>query len=66
MRTFQPRRSPKDHLRIAQDLLRNVETRLSEGKEKGTVLNVCMVALTNVVVGLALDYSDDRRRRNNQ
>jgi hypothetical protein len=66
MRTFPARRSSRDHFRIAQDLLRNAEQRLSDGKEKGTVLNVCMVALTNVVVGLALDYSDDRRRRNNQ
>ena len=66
MRTFPARRSPRDHFRIAQQLLTNAEQRLSAGKEKGTVLNICALALTNVVVGFALEFSDDRRRKNNQ
>ena len=66
MRTFPARRSPRDNFIIAQQLLTNAEQRLSEGKEKGSVLNICALALTNVVVGFALEFSDDRRRKNNQ
>lgn len=64
MRTFPARRSSRDHFRVSQDLLRAAEDRLSEGKEKGNILNMCLVALVNIAVGLALDYSDERRRRN--
>ena len=66
MRTFPARRSPRDHFRVAQELLSNAEQRLTEGKEKGSVINICALALTNVVVGFALEFSDARRRKNNQ
>ncbi len=62
MRTFTARRSTRDHLRVSQDLLNMAETRLSGGKEKGTVVNISMLAIANVVVGLALQFEEEKRR----
>jgi len=62
MRTFTARRSTRDHIRVSQELLNMAEKRLSDGKEKDTVVNISMLAIANVVVGLALQLEEEKRR----
>jgi hypothetical protein len=62
MRTFTARRSTRDHIRVSQELLNMAEKRLSDGKEKDTVVNISILAIANVVVGLALQLEEEKRR----
>ena len=62
MRTFTDRRSTRDHIRVSQELLNMAEKRLSDGKEKDTVVNISILAIANVVVGLALQLEEEKRR----
>ena len=62
MRTFTARRSTRDHIRVSKELLNMAEKRLSDGKEKDTVVNISILAIANVVVGLALQLEEEKRR----
>ena len=53
----------REHLRIAQELLQQSEAKFTDGREKPNASSLALVAIANVVVGMAVQIDEDRRQQ---
>ena len=63
MYSFSKRRNMREHLRIAQELLKQAEAKFTDGREKPNASSLALVAIANVVVGMAVQIDEDRRQQ---